>query len=140
MKIMICGSMIFIKDIIKAKKDLDKLGHKASIPHGTEPHQKDRTFLDSLDSNMKYCIKNNVMKRNFDLVAENDAVLVLNHRKNGIDGYIGVSVLMEMAVAHYLNKKIFILNNIPHFDDVRWAHEVAIMQPVILDGDFGKIK
>ena len=132
--------MSFIKDIIKAKKELDKLGHKVSIPHGTEPHQKDKTFVDDLDNNMKYCIKNNVMKRNFNLVAENDAVLVLNHRKNGVDGYIGVSVLMEMAVAHHLNKKIFLLNKIPHFKNARWAHEVAILQPLVLNGYLGKIK
>lgn len=132
--------MSFIKDIIKVKRDLDRLGHNATIPVGTEPHQEDETYVDNLKDNMGYCIKNNVMKRNFDLVAKNDAVLAINHRKNGIGGYIGVSVLMEMAVAHHLNKKIFVLNNIPHFNDVRWAHEVAIMRPVILDGDFGKIK
>lgn len=132
--------MSFINDIIKTKKELDKLGHKASIPCGTKPHQKDSSFVDNLEDNMEFCIKNNVMKRNFDLVAKNDAVLVLNHKKNGVEGYIGVSVLMEMAVAHHLNKKIFILNNIPHFSNARWAHEVSIMQPMFLKGDFGKIK
>lgn len=139
MKIMILGSMSFIKDMIAVKKALDKLGYKASIPLGTEPHQKDSSFVDSLEENLKFCIKNNVMKGNFDLVAKNDAVLVLNHRKNGIDGYIGVSVLMEMAIAHHLNKKIFIYNNIPHFNDVRWAHEVTIIQPKIINGDLTKI-
>ena len=139
MKIMIIGSMSFVKDMIAIKKDLSKLEHKASIPLGTEPHQKDSSFVDNLEENLKFCIKNNVMKRNFDLVAQSDAVLVLNHKKNGVDGYIGVSVLMEMAIAHHLNKKIFILNNIPHFKDVRWAHEVAIIQPTIINGDLTKI-
>lgn len=137
---MICGSMSFIQDILHAKKKLSKLGHKASIPVGTEPHQKDKNYVDKLEDNMKYCIDNNVMKRNFDMVANNDAILVINHKKNGVNGYLGVSVLMEMAVAHHLNKKIFLLNKTPHFGDVRWAHEVAIMRPVILDGDFAKIK
>ncbi len=140
MKIMIIGSMSFIKDMIKIKKDLDKLGHKASIPLGTEPHQKDNSFVDNLEENLEFCIKNNVMKRNFDLVAQSDAVLVLNHKKNGVDGYIGVSVLMEMAIAHHLDKKIFISNNIPHFRDARWAHEVAILQPTVINGDLEKIK
>lgn len=132
--------MSFLHDMLKIKKELDKLGHQASIPYGTEPHFKDRTFVNNLEKNFQFCIKNNVMKKNFDLVAENDAVLVLNHKKNGVDGYIGVSALMEMAIAHHFNKKIFILNKIPHFNQVRWAHEVAIMQPVIIDGDFDKIK
>ncbi len=140
MRIMVIGSMSFIKDMIKIKKDLDKLGHKASIPLGTEPHQKDSSFVDNLEENLEFCIKNNVMKRNFDLVAQSDAVLVLNHKKNGVDGYIGVSVLMEIAIAHHLNKKIFIFNAIPHFRDKRWAHEVAIMQPIIINNDLTKIK
>lgn len=132
--------MSFIKDMIITKEKLDKLGHKASIPHGTEPHQADGSFVDSLKENLEFCVENNVMKRNFDLVSESDAILVLNHKKNGIDGYIGVSVLMEMAIAHHLNKKIFLLNKIPHFDKARWAHEVSIIQPMILEGDFAKIK
>ncbi len=140
MKIMIIGSMSFIKDMITVKKDLDKLGHKASIPLGAEPHQKDSSFVDNLEEDLEFCIKNNVMKRNFDLVAGSDAVLVLNHKKNGVSGYIGISALMEMAIAHHLNKKIFILNSVPHFKDVRWAHEVTIMQPIIINNDLTKIK
>jgi len=132
--------MSFIGDIIKAKNKLNKLGHKASIPCGTKPHQKDSAFVDNLKGNMEFCIKNNVMKKNFNLIAENNAILVLNYKKNGINGYIGISVLMEMAVAYHLNKKIFLLNKTPHFNKFRWAHEVAIMRPVILGGNFDKIK
>lgn len=28
----------------------------------------------------------------------------------------------------------------PHFSDARWAQEVAIMQPEIINGDLSKIK
>lgn len=140
MKIVIIGSMSFVNDMIKIKKSLDKLMHKVSIPHGSKPHQKDKSFVDNLEDNLEYCIKNNVMKRNFDLVSENDAVLVLNYKKNNTDGYIGISSLMEMAIAHHLNKKIFIYNKIPDFRKFRWAHEVSIMQPVIIDGKLDKIK
>lgn len=132
--------MSFIKNIVKIQKELEKLGHEAVIPHGTQPHQKDSKFVDNLEGNLKFVVQNNVMKRNFDLVAKSDAILVVNNRKNGVDGYIGVSVLMEMAIAHHLNKKIFVLNKIPHFREERWAHEVMIMQPVIVNGDLSKIK
>ncbi len=140
MRIMLIGSMSFIQDMLKLKKQLGKLRHKAIIPVGTKPHQKDSTYVDKLKESMRYCIKNKVMKRNFDLVSESDAVLVINNHKNGTDGYIGVSVLMEMAIAHHLNKKIFILNKIPHYEKVRWAHEVSIMQPVIINGNLAQIK
>lgn len=132
--------MAFIKDILNVKKQLDRLGHTALIPHGTEPHLIDDKFVEKLGDNLEYCIKNNIMKKNFDMVAESDVILVLNPKRNNIEGYIGVSVLMEMAVAHYLNKNIFIFNEIPHYDKARWAQEVKIMQPIILSGDLTKIK
>lgn len=132
--------MAFIEDIIQFKKDLDKLGHNASIPHGTEPHQEDGRFVDNLKSNLDFCITNNIMRRNFDMVVDNDAILVINKKRNGVRGYIGVSVLMEMAIAHHFNKKIFVLHKVPDYRKIRWAHEVEIMQPIILNGDITKIK
>lgn len=139
MKIMICGSMAFVHDMVKTKKELDRLGHRAFIPEGSKPHLKDKDFVENLSDNLQFCIDNNVMKRNFDLVASSDAILVLNKKRNNIDGYIGIFALMEMAVAYHLNKKIFLFNDIPHHDEHRWAQEVRIMQPIILNGDLTKI-
>jgi len=136
---MICGSMAFVHDIVSTKKELDRLGHKAYIPIGSEPHLTDKSFVENLEDNLRFCINNNIMKRNFDLVAKNDAILVLNKKRKGVNGYIGISVLMEMAVAHHLNKKIFLLNDIPHHSKQRWAQEVGILQPIILNGDLTKI-
>lgn len=140
MKIAIIGSMKFAKDMVKLKNELDKLGHQSSIPVGTEPHLKDKDFVENLEQNLKFCIENNVMRDNFFHVAKHDAVLVLNKRRSGIDGYIGISALLEMGIAHYHKKKIFLMYPTPHYKDARWAHEVAIMQPVILNGDLSKIK
>lgn len=137
---MIIGSMAFAKDMVKIKKQLKKLGHEANIPYGTEPHLKDSSFVDSLEENLKFCIENDVMRENFREVAKHDGVLVLNHKRNGINGYIGASALMEMAIAHYLGKKIFLFYNMPRYNDVRWAHEVYIMQPIVINGDIKRIK
>lgn len=139
MKIMIIGSMAFAKEMIGIKKKLDKLGHKASVPYGIEPHLTDEQFVDNLDDNKTFCIENDVMKRCFDQVAGSDAVLVLNKKRNNVQGYIGVSALMEMGIAYYLGKKIFLWNAPPNFNEHRFAHEVTIMQPVIIDGDLKKI-
>ncbi len=70
MKILIIGSMAFVKDMVLVKKALNKLGHSASLPHDSDPHLKDGTLVESLSENLKFCIANNTMKRNFDLVAE----------------------------------------------------------------------
>lgn len=140
MKIMIIGSMAFAKDMVKVQKELQKLGHTASIPVGAEPHLKDETFVDSLEQNLQFCIQEDIMRKNFKEVTSNDAVLVLNKKRNGLDGYIGVSALLEMGIAHFHGKKIFLYDTPPDYHEVRWAHEVAIMQPGILNGDLSKIK
>jgi hypothetical protein len=139
MRIAVIGSMKFADDMVKIKKQLDKLGHTAVIPLGTESHLKDQEFVENLDDNLKWCITNEIMRKNFEQIADNDAVLVLNYKRNGIEGYIGISALMEMGVAHYLKKKIFLINHTPDYKNARWAHEVAIMQPTIIKGDLTKI-
>lgn len=73
-------------------------------------------------------------------MAKSDAILVLNYPKNGIRGYIGTSSLMEIGLAHYLGKKIFLLNEIPLATQARWSHEVHIIQAVVIDGDLEKVK
>lgn len=137
---MLVGSMAFVQEMVELRNALRKHGHKAVIPYGTHPHLKDPSFVENLDDNLEYCIKNKVMKRNFELVSKNDAILVVNHKRNGIDGYIGVSALMEMAIAHFLGKKIFLLFSTPNYKKFRWVHEVAIMQPIIINSDLTKIK
>lgn len=140
MKIAIIGSMKFAEDMVKIKRQLDELGHEAVIPFATEPHLQDKTFVENLDDNLVYCITHDVMRENFRQVATCDAVLVLNYKRNGVEGYIGVSALLEMGVAYYLGKKIFLIQKTPDYKDARWAHEVAIMQPTIVHGDLTKIQ
>ena len=131
--------MKFAEDMVKMKKQLDELGHQASTPLGTETNLEDKSFNDNLDDTLEWCITHDIMRKNFQQLADSDAVLVLNYKKNNIEGYIGVSALMEMGVAHYLNKKIFLIQKTPDFKHARWAHEVAIMQPTIIAGDLTKI-
>ena len=139
MKIMICGSMSFSKEMMNAKKSLEERGHKVGVPCDVELHVEDSNFIDDLDADYEHCVKNGVMKKCFDMIAESDAILVLNYPKNGIKGYIGTSSLMEIGLAHYLGKRIFLLHPTPHHSEARWAHEVRIMQPTVLNGNLSKI-
>jgi len=140
MKIMICGSMTFANEMVDAKKKLEELGHSVHLPCDMETHLEDSDFIDDLDKDYKHCVENKIMEKCFDLVAESDAVLVLNHNKNDIDGYVGTSALMEIGIARHLGKKIFILNDLPDYKQHRWAHEVRIMQPIILNGNLENMK
>ena len=110
------------------------------IPCDTETFVKDSNLIDNLDKDYEHCVENEIMEKCFNLVAESDAVLVLNHHKNGINGYVGTSTLMEIGIARHLGKKIFVLNDLPDYKQHRWAHEVRIMQPVILNNDLEKVK
>lgn len=132
--------MKFAKDMVRIKKELAKLGHKGQLVVGIKPHLDDPDFVENLDGNLEYCRKYNVMRRNFKFIAQNDAVLVLNYRRNNMDGYIGTSALLEMGVSRHLGKKIFLMHKTPDYKKVRWAHEVAIMQPIVINGDLTKIK
>ena len=131
--------MAFAGEMLETKKKLEEMGHIVGLPYETELHVEKQNFVDDLSNNLQYCIENDVMQKGFDEIAKADAVLVLNHPRKGINGYIGTSTLMEIAIAYFLHKKIFLLNAVPHFDEVRWAHEIAIMQPTIIDGDLSRV-
>lgn len=80
------------------------------------------------------------MAKGFELIGRSDAILVLNYPKNGVSGYIGASVLMEIAVARYLGKRIILLNGLPSMKKARWVIEVKMMHPEIIKGDFNKLE
>lgn len=69
-----------------------------------------------------------------------DAILVLNHKKNDLDGYIGTHSLIELGLAYYLKQKIFLLHPPPPKHKARYHIEVMHMKPIILHGNIEKIK
>lgn len=140
MRLVICGSMTFAKDMVKTKEMLEEMGHNVKIPTDTLDIANGHHNHDNLESDYHHCVKNDIMRTHFKLIEESDAVIVLNHDKNGIKGYIGTASLMEIGLAHYFHKKIFLLQPLPHYSEQRWAHEVRITQPTILNGDFSKIE
>ena len=139
MKIMICGSMTFAKEMMDTKRKLEALGYVVLAPLDVESHIENPKLVDDLDLNYKHAVEKNIMKKCFDLIAESDAILILNYLRNGVQGYIGASSLMEIGLGYYLGKRIFILNSLPKSSKFRWVHEVGIMQPVILNGELEKI-
>jgi len=140
MKIMICGSMTFSKEMIETKKILESLGHQVQIPTDAQDIVDRKHDNDDLEADYAHCVEKDIMREHFKFIEKSDAVLVLNHDKNGIKGYIGTASLMELGVAHHLHKKIFLFNPLPHHSEHRWVHEVRIMQPTIIDNDLSRIR
>ncbi len=131
--------MAFAKEMFAAKEVLEKMGHEVQIPHTIELNIDDEKLTDDLDQNFLNCIENDTMRKCFQQVADCDAVVVLNYPKNNINGYIGTSTLMEMGIGYFMHKELFTLFPYPSDKEVRWAHEVRIMQPHVLHGDLSKV-
>ena len=140
MKITICGSLTFFKEMLQAKEKLEQMGHGVNIPTDAPDVASGNHNNDNLEADYQRCIKDDIMRTHFKLIEQSDAVLVLNYDKNNIKGYIGTASLMEIGLAYHLHKKIFLLYPFPHYSEQRWAHEVRIIQPVIINGDLTKIK
>lgn len=140
MKITICGSVKFAKDLVEIYQQLEKLGHQPmmheemfGIADGTAKELIEGIALNHAETKKK----NNFIKWWHNCIKSGDEILVCNFDKNGIKNYIGGNTLMEIGFAHVNDKKIFLLNPIP--EEVSYADEIKAMADVILDGDLNKI-
>lgn len=137
MIIAVCGSLTFYKEIREAQKKLEALGHKALVPKSIrlieeEGYKKPQTVAERLRAEAQH----HFISEHFKKVEESDAVLVVNPDNHGISGYIGGNTFLEMGIAFYLGKKIYLLNPIPKMD---YELELASMHPVVLNGDVSKV-
>lgn len=135
MKIMICGSMHFAKEMLQAQKMLRSLGHQVMVPCDIYE------CVNNPDLNMDidHCMSTEIDKRCFNKVAESEAIVVLNYPKNNIDGYVGGATLMEIGLARHLNKRIFLLYDLPSEDELRYALEIKLTKPIVLEGELRNI-
>lgn len=130
MKIAICASISMRDDIIRVKQELEALGHIVDIPEGIKNPTLFNRENFSEKTNDK--IQHDLIRKHYNVIKENDAILVVNSDKNGIKGYIGGNTFLEMGFAFILNKKIFCLNQLPNLP---YTSEIVGMQPVVLDGN-----
>lgn len=141
MKITVCGSIKFAKELVEVCKELEKQGH---VPLMQEDMYKvaDGTAEELID--IANGVETAEIKKKYDyikawhkLINDSDAILVCNFDKNGIKNYIGGNTLIEIGFAYVNNKKIFLLNPIP--EDVPYIDEIKAMTDVSLNGDLNKI-
>jgi hypothetical protein len=127
--------MHFAKEMQEAQKNLEALGHQADISPDTQACIENP----NLNMDLEHCLASNIDKSCFQLIADSDAILVLNYSKNGMNGYVGGATLMEIGLARHLDKKVFILHDLPSEDELRYVLEIKLVRPVILRGDLAKI-
>jgi nucleoside 2-deoxyribosyltransferase len=149
MQIVICASIDFTPEIKKVADRLIKKGHQVDIPFSSQQIIEGKLSLEEFlaEKNKKgdnkfresalRKIKHDVIKRYYNKIKKADAILVLNFKKKQIKNYIGGNTFLEIGFAHVLDKPIYLYNPIP---DLSYTDEIKSMQPVVIDGDLGKIE
>jgi len=127
--------MHFAEQMFETKNSLEKAGHTAFVPSDTV----DCLGRPELNMDMEHCKRLQIDKECFDKIAESDAILVLNYEKNGVKGYVGGATLMEIGLARHLDKRIFLLNDLPSEEELRYVHEIKLTEPIVLKGDLSRI-
>ena len=137
MKIVICGSMKLAKEMISVKNELEKKGYDVDVPLFTEEYARMVSLNDVHKESAKNKIDHDLIRDYYQKIKASDGVLILNHPLNGIENYIGGNSFLEIAFAHVLNKKIFLMNPIPQMG---YTDELVAMQPIVLNGDLSKMQ
>ena len=141
--IAVCSSANFYKQAVEVQAELEKLGLEAIIPITARKMQASGDYEVShyktwFGDKNDYHKKTALIKDHFVEIAKADSVLVLNYQKHGVDNYIGGNVLIEMAIAFYLGKPIYILNDIPQ--ESPFVEEIIGLNPVVLHCSLESIK
>jgi hypothetical protein len=141
--IAICASVSHYEELIQIEKDLKNMGFKVLIPDTLRTMQKsnnfDPDFYKTWFKNANdYKVKTRLINKHFRKIEKSDAILIANFPKNGLVGYIGGNVLMEATLAYYLNKKIFILNQIDK--KLSFEEEIYALGAKFLEGNLKEIK
>ena len=136
--ITICASAAHYKQAVEAEQWLKDQGLTVLVPTTAKKMQASGDYDVShyktwYDNKADYHLKTERMRGHFEAVAKADAILVVNYEKHGITNYIGGNVLMEMALAFYLKKPIYILNGLPA--ESAFEEEIVGMFPILLNGN-----
>jgi hypothetical protein len=146
MKITICGSIAFYDKMLEIKRELEELKHEVDLPPFEIKDDKGKMIpvseyyrirkSETSDNSWVWDEKERAIRNHFDKIVWADVVLVVNYDKNNIPYYIGGNTFLEMGIAFFLEKKIFLLNPIP---DVSYREEILGMKPIVINNNLNKI-
>ena len=146
MKIVICGSITFCDEMNELRADLEKKGHGVISPQRMAKDETGeaisiREYHEKMGGEPPadhelWDLKKTAILDHFKYIEDGDVVLVANYPKKGINHYVGANTLLEMGLALYLSKPIYILFGIP---DIQYKEEILGMKPIILNGDLSNL-
>ena len=134
----LAASMSFYRELVDIEKQLTEKGCHVFIPVSAKMMKKKNDFdVSHFKNTFTHGEKAEYIKKNFNNIAKADALLVVNGEKNGIKGYIGANVLMEIGLAFYLGKKIYILHNVDK--ETSYMEELEAFSVTFIDSDITKV-
>lgn len=138
--IAICASSSTYGKVIAASAEIEQLGINLILPRtAREMRETGAVNIEAAGyTDIDPETKADLIRTHFKEVEASDAILVMNYEKNGKDNYIGANVLLEMGIAFFLKKPIFVLNDVPEYSP--FLDEITGMLPIFLHGDLTKIK
>lgn len=136
MKIVICCSISAAGKVMEVAKELEHMGHDVIIPRNLEKYADGTFDMETSHESTQNKIEGDLIRGYFEKIRDCDAILTVNEEKKGIANYIGGNTFLEMGFAHVLNRKNYILNDVP---EVSYKDEIIAMQPIALRGDLSKL-
>jgi hypothetical protein len=131
MKIFIACSKHFYSEIQMLAGILHNWGHEVSYPNSyDDPFAEER--LKSMNDEEHQRWKAKMMAKDYENIAPQDAILVLNLEKKGIPNYIGGATFLEIYKAWELGKKIFFYNPLPN---CCFTDELRGINPTVINGN-----
>jgi len=137
-KIFLAASMNFYEELVKIESNLKTKGFEVEIPVSAKLMKAKNDFVvDHFKGTTTSVQKGVYIKENFNNISLSDAILVINNEKNGIKGYIGPNVLMEIGLAFHLNKNIYIWNQYP--ENAPYKDELLALSVKVINQDLEQI-
>lgn len=136
--IFLCASMAFYKELVSIETQLAAKGFIVNIPVSAQIMKKKNDFdVTHFKGVFTHKEKQAFIDQNFHKIAEGDSILVINNEKNGVKGYIGANVLMEIGLAFYLKKDVYIWNLVE--DNAPYKEELLALNVLFINRDLNKI-
>lgn len=141
--IALCASASFYAQLLTVASELEGRGYKVIIPIAAR-HMENRGdfqvehYKTWFKNPKDFKKKSALILKHFHEIQKSDAIMVLNYKKNGVSGYIGGNVLMEMAIAFFLKKPIHVLNDVLKTSNL--YEEIMAMNPAFLKGELDNLR
>lgn len=129
MKITLCSSSSFFDQLNNVRIVLENRGHIIFFPHVWVWNGKSEEEISN--------VQHDLIKRHFKNINESDAIFVANYEKNGVSGYIGGNVLLEMGKAFDKGIPIFLMYDVPR--DVKYREELLALKPIVIGENWEKL-